>query len=301
LAGQDETDADQLLRRADVALYAAKRDGRGTWRCFDADMDKDALSRIGMEMDLRDALETNALELYYQPQVRIPDGRICGFEALLRWHHPKRGFVLPGEFIACAEETGLIGPIGEWVVRTALRQAAHWPKDVRVSVNLSPYQLARDTLAATIEAALAETGQPGERLELEITETALLQNYGPGEATLKRMRSLGVSIAMDDFGTGYASLSHLRSFPFDRLKIDRSFVSAMLDSPEGGAIITAILQLAAGLNIATTAEGVETRAQLDRLAAGGCDEAQGYLFSRPQPASELPRLLAALHLDRVGG
>jgi EAL domain-containing protein (putative c-di-GMP-specific phosphodiesterase class I) len=186
-------------------------------------------------------------------------------------------------------------------VRTALAEAASWPKDVRVSVNLSPYQLARDTLAATVEAALAETGQSGDRLELEITETALLQNYAAAEATLTRLRSLGVSIAMDDFGTGYASLSHLRSFPFDRLKIDQSFIFAMLESPEGAAIVTAILQLAAGLHIATTAEGVETRAQLDRLAAEGCDEAQGYLFSRPQPACEVPRLLRAWHLDGISG
>jgi diguanylate cyclase (GGDEF)-like protein len=301
LAGRDDGDVDQVLRRADVALYAAKRDGRGTWRCFEANMDREALARHGLEMDLREALETDQLELYYQPQVRVSDGRTSGFEALLRWHHPQRGFVLPGDFIACAEETGLIGPIGEWVVRTALAEAASWPKDVRVSVNLSPYQLARDTLAATVEAALAETGQSGDRLELEITETALLQNYAAAEATLTRLRSLGVSIAMDDFGTGYASLSHLRSFPFDRLKIDQSFIFAMLESPEGAAIVTAILQLAAGLHIATTAEGVETRAQLDRLAAEGCDEAQGYLFSRPQPACEVPRLLRAWHLDGISG
>jgi diguanylate cyclase (GGDEF)-like protein len=292
LAGQDDADVDQLLRRADMALYAAKRDGRATWRFFEPMMEYDAQARRGLELDLRNALEQNELALYYQPRVTIADGRVSGFEALLRWHHPDRGVVMPGDFIQCAEETGLIVPIGAWVLRTAIREAAHWPDGVRVSVNLSPNQLARDDLAHTVEAALAESGQTGDRLELEITENALLEHYAAGQASLRHLRSLGVRISMDDFGTGYASLSHLRSFPFDRIKIDQSFVAGITESPEGEAVVRSIVQLAASLNIATTAEGVETRGQLDILAADGCGEAQGFLFSPARPAGEIPRLLA---------
>lgn len=292
MAGHDDQDADQLLRRADMALYAAKRDGRGTWRCFEPVMDHGAQARRGLELNLRHALDHNGLELYHQPQIAIADGQVCGFEALLRLHHPERGLVMPGDFIRCAEETGLIVPIGCWVVRTALQEAAHWPPGIRVAVNLSPHQLARDDMADTIEAALAETGQSGDRLELEITENALLQYYESSQAILKRLRGLGVRISMDDFGTGYASLSHLRSFPFDCIKVDQSFVAGMTESPQGGAIVHAILQLAASLGIATTAEGVETQAQFDQLAAYGCRDAQGFLFSAPQPASEVPRLLS---------
>jgi diguanylate cyclase (GGDEF)-like protein len=292
VAGREDADVDHLLRRADMALYAAERDGRGTVRCFDPAMDLDAQARRGLEMELRNALETGGLELYYQPQVGIADGQVHGFEALLRWCHPGRGVVLPSDFLQCAEETGLIVPIGEWVLRTALAHAAQWPEGVRVSVNLSPHQLARDDLADTVEAALKASGQAGARLELEITEPALLQHYGPCQVTLKRLRDIGVRIAMDDFGTGYASLSHLRSFSFDRLKIDQSFIACMMESPEGGTIVAAILRLAAGLDIATTAEGVETWQQLEQLAAGGCTEAQGFLFSAPQPVGEVLRLLA---------
>ncbi|MFL5284385.1 MAG: putative bifunctional diguanylate cyclase/phosphodiesterase [Rhodopila sp.] len=296
VAGPDDEDADQLLRRADMALYAAKRDGRGVVRCFEPAMDLEAQARRGLEMDLRHALETGGLDIYCQPQVGIADGQVRGFEALLRWQHPQRGVVLPSDFMQCAEETGLIGPIGDWVLRTALAHATQWPSDVRLSVNLSPLQLAHDDLADTVEAALAATGQAGSRLELEITETALLEHHAPGQATLRRLRDLGVRIAMDDSGTGYASLSHLRSFPFDRLKIDQSFVARMTESPEGRAVVTAILQLATSLGIATTAEGVETRRQLEQLAASGCTEAQGFLFSAPQPAGEIPRLLAGWHI-----
>jgi diguanylate cyclase (GGDEF)-like protein len=292
LASQEDADVDQLLRRADMALYAAKRDGRATWRFFEPMMEYDAQARRGLELDLRNALEQNELALYYQPQVTIADGRVRGFEALLRWHHPDRGLVLPGDFIQCAEETGLIVPIGAWVLRTALRESAHWPDGVRVSVNLSPYQLARDDLAGTVQAALAASGQTGDRLELEITENALLEHYAAGQAALKHLRTLGVRISMDDFGTGYGSLSHLRSFPFDRIKIDQSFIAGITESPEGEAVVRSIVHLAASLNIATTAEGVETRAQLDLLAADGCGEAQGFLFSPARPAGEVPRLLA---------
>ena len=275
-----------------MALYAAKRQGRGTWRWFEPAMERDAQARHGLEIDLRHAMEHDEFELYYQPQVTIADGQVRGFEALLRWHHPDRGLMLPGDFMQCAEETGLIVPIGDWSLRTALREAAHWPDGVRVSVNLSPRQMMQEDLASTIEMALAEFGLAGERLELEITEYALVHHYVATQAALKRLKALGVQISMDDFGTGYASLSHLRSFQFDRIKIDQSFIAGVTEiSAEGAAAVRAILQLAANLNIAVTAEGVETEAQLEQLAAGGCGEAQGYRFSPPRPASEVSRLL----------
>jgi diguanylate cyclase (GGDEF)-like protein len=292
LAERDDIDVDQLLRRADLALYAAKRQGRGTWRFFANTMEFDAQALRGLEMDLRHALEHDELELYYQPQVTIADGKVRGFEALLRWHHPDRGLVMPGDFLRCAEETGLIVPIGTWALRTALRQSADWPADVRVAVNLSPHQLARDDFVETVEAALTAAGQSGGRLELEITENALMEQYVAGQTALRRLRALGVRISMDDFGTGYASLSHLRSFPFDRIKVDQSFIAGMTDSPQGSAIVRAVLQLASTLNIATVAEGVETQAQFEQLAAIGCDEVQGFLFSSAQPAAAVPRLLA---------
>ena len=291
LADHDDVDVDQLLRRADIALYAAKREGRGTWRRFAPEMDQEAQTRRGLEMDLRYTLEHGGFELLYQPRVSIEDGRVRGAEALLRWHHPERGLVMPGDFIRCAEETGLMVPIGAWVLRTALRQAAEWPPGVRVAVNISPRQMARDDLMETIEAALAESGQTGERLELEITENALLDHYTAAQTALKRLKALGVRIAMDDFGTGFTSLSHLRSFPFDRIKIDQSFIGAITESAQGAAVVRAILGLAKSLGIATTAEGVETRAQFEELAMNGCDEAQGFLFSAPRSAEEINALL----------
>jgi diguanylate cyclase len=292
LAERDDMDVDQLLRRADMALYAAKRDGRGTWRFFVNTLEFDAQARRGLEMDLRHALEHDELALYFQPQVALADGRIRGFEALLRWHHPDRGLVMPGDFIRCAEETGLIVPIGVWVLHTALQVAADWPDDVRVAVNLSPHQLIRGDLVNTVEAALAATAQPGTRLELEITENTLMEQDGAGHTALKRLRAMGVRISMDNFGSGYASLSHLRGFPFDRIKVDRSFIASMTDSAQAGAIVRAVLELAATLNITSIAEGVEAPAQLAELAAFGCKEVQGILLSPPQPADAIPGLLA---------
>jgi diguanylate cyclase (GGDEF)-like protein len=292
LAGRDDADADRLLRRADLALYAAKREGRGLWKVFDLAMESAAQARRGLELELHTALEQDELALYYQPQISVADGQVRGFEALLRWLHPDRGVVMPGDFIQCAEDTGLIVPIGAWVLRTALRHAARWPADIRVAVNLSPCQLAREDFADMVEIALVATGQTGDRLEIEITENALIQNHANGQATLRRLRDMGVRITMDNFGTGHASLSHLRSFLFDRIKIDQSFVAGITESPEGAAVVRAILQFAASLKIATTAEGVETRAQLAELTAGGCGEVQGFLFGQPRPASEVPRLLA---------
>ncbi len=291
LADHDDVDVDQLLRRADIALYAAKREGRGTWRPFAPEMDQEAQTRRGLEMDLRYTLEHGGFELLYQPRVSIADGRVRGVEALLRWHHPERGLVMPSDFIRCAEETGLIVPIGAWVLRTALRQAAAWPVGVRVAVNISPRQMAHDDLMETIEAALLESDQSGERLELEITENALLDYYAAAQKALKELKELGVRIAMDDFGTGFTSLSHLRDFPFDRIKIDRSFIREMTVSDQGAAVVRAVLGLAASLGIETAAEGVETRAQFEALAAYGCDEAQGFLFSAPRSANEITELL----------
>jgi diguanylate cyclase (GGDEF)-like protein len=292
LADNDDADVDLLLRQADMALYAAKRNGRGTWRFFEPAMEFDAQTRSGLELDLRNALERDELELYYQPKISLADGQVRGLEALLRWNNPDRGLVMPGDFIQCAEETGLIMPIGAWVLHTALREAANWPACVRVAVNLSAYQLARDDLAEAVEAALADAGQPGARLELEITENALIEHCAAGQATLKRLRASGVRISIDDFGTGYASLRHLRSFTFDRIKIDQSLIAGITESAEGGAIVRAILNFAASLNLATVAEGVETRAQLDQLIASGCTEAQGLLFSPARRRIEVPRLLA---------
>jgi diguanylate cyclase (GGDEF)-like protein len=291
MSDRDDVDVDQLLRRADMALYAAKRQGRGTWRRFEPGMEHDAHARRGLEMDLRQALETDGLEVYYQPQVSLSSGQVCGFEALLRWHHPHRGLVNPGDFMRCAEETGLIVPIGERVIRDALLQTAQWPKGVRLAVNMSPFQMARDDLVDTIEAALIASGQTGDRLEMEVTEGTILNHLGHAHNALVRLRALGVSVAMDNFGTGAASLSHLRSFPFDRLKIDQSFVAAMTETQQGSAIVRGILQLAASLGIATIAEGVETQEQLDQLARHGCLEAQGFLFGAAQPAMTLNTLI----------
>ena len=292
LSARDDADVASLLRQADMALYAAKREGRGTWRYFESTMEHEAQARRSLEADLRQALEQNNFELYYQPQVAIADGRVRGFEALLRWRHPARGLVMPGDFIQCAEETGLIVPIGAWVLRTALLQAAQWPAGLRVAVNLSAFQIARDDLVGTIEAALLESGQAGQRLELEIIESALQQNMARTHEALRQLRARGVRITLDNFGAGSASLSHLRSFPFDGLKIDQSFVAAMTESRQGSDIVRGILRLAASLGIATTAEGVETQAQLGQLAADGCRNAQGMLFSPAVEREAVPGLLS---------
>ena len=301
LATRDDADVDALLRQADMALYAAKREGRGTWRYFGSTMEHEAQARRGLEADLRQALEQNDFELYYQPQVIVADGRVCGFEALLRWRNPTRGLVMPGDFIQCAEETGLIVPIGAWMLRNALLQAAQWPVGLRVAVNLSAFQLGRDDLVDIVKAALLESGQAEQRLELEITESALQQSMAKTHEALRQLRAQGVRITLDNFGAGSASLSHLRSFPFDGLKIDQSFIAAMTESPQGRDIVRGILQLAASLNIATTAEGVETQAQLDQLAAGGCRKAQGILFSPALGSAAVPGLLSRRFAMRRNG
>jgi predicted signal transduction protein with EAL and GGDEF domain len=292
MAPRDGADSDTLLKFADMALYAAKTDGRRTYRFFEAEMNARLHARRAMETDLRLAFARNEFELYYQPTIDVATARIVGFEALLRWHHPTQGVIPPGEFITLAESIGLIVPLGEWVLRQACDEAARWPGELTVAVNLSPLQFKNANLVQTVTAALAAAGLPPRRLELEITESVLLQENENNPATLHRLRDLGVRIALDDFGTGYSSLSYLRVFPFDRIKIDGSFVKELPHNIECVSIVRAMADLARGLQMATTAEGVETPEQLEALRAYGCTAAQGYLFSRPLPAADVRELLA---------
>ncbi len=296
LATREDVDVDLLLRNADLAMHRAKQDGGGAWRFFEPQMDAVAQARRALELDLRVALERGEFELYYQPLVSIRDRSVCAFEALLRWHHPVRGMVAPDTFIPLAEEIGLIVPIGEWVLHTACATATLWPEAIRVAVNLSSVQFTRPLasgadLVEQVGAALAQSGLPASRLELEITESVLLQDNAVTLDMLHRLRDLGVRISLDDFGTGYSSLSYLRSFPFDKLKIDKSFIRGLTKTGESDAIVRAIAGLGASLGISTTAEGVETLQQLERLVAEGCTEVQGFFFSPPRPATEVPRLL----------
>ncbi|HEX4554334.1 MAG TPA: EAL domain-containing protein [Xanthobacteraceae bacterium] len=290
IAPNDAIEPDQLLKNADMALYRSKSDGRGTFRFFAPEMDDRVKARRTLELDLRKAIANGEFELYYQPLVNLGNQKISCCEALLRWHHPHRGMVPPAEFIPVAEETGVINQIGEWVLRQACLEAATWPDDIAVAVNLSPLQFKNNSLAPSIIGALAASGLPARRLEVEITEAVLLQNNEATLATLHQLRSLGVRIAMDDFGTGYSSLSYLRSFPFDKIKIDRSFISDIAENDDSGAIVQAVTSLAGRMNMATTAEGVETQGQLDKVQMLGCTEMQGYLYSRPVPARDVVRL-----------
>jgi EAL domain-containing protein (putative c-di-GMP-specific phosphodiesterase class I) len=247
-----------------------------------------------MEIDLRNALENDEFELFYQPLVNLVDRRIVAFEALLRWRHPERGLVLPGEFIALAEETGLIVPLGAWVLTEACAQAVRWPEHIKVSVNLSPVQFKSNTLALNVIAALNASGLDPKRLELEVTETAMLHDTEGTLAILTRLRELGVSVSMDDFGTGYSSLSYLRKFPFDKIKIDRSFVHGLSGEEESAAIVRAVTGLGRSLGMTTTAEGVESADQLEMLRKEGCTEVQGFLFSAPVPSEQIGSLLEQL-------
>ncbi len=295
MSSVDQRDDAHLLRNADLALDRAKQDGGGVWRVFAPEMDAAAQSRRTLEADLRQALERQEFELFYQPLVSLAERRVKGFEALIRWRHPISGLVPPDRFIPLAEEVGLIVPIGEWVLRTACAEAMNWPANVGVAVNLSPIQFMQSTatgnIAEQVEAALRDSGLPPSQLELEITESLLLQESASTIAALHRLRALGVRISLDDFGTGYSSLRYLNSFPFDKLKIDKSFVRGLPDGADSSAIVRAIAGLGLSLGISTTAEGVETLAQLEQLIADGCTEVQGYFFSPPRPASEVPRLL----------
>jgi diguanylate cyclase (GGDEF)-like protein len=292
LAPADAADPDQLLKKADMALYRAKADGRGTYRFFEPDMDARMQARRALELDLRSAVATGQFELHYQPLVNLKTEKINGFEALIRWRHPDRGIISPGEFIPLAEETGLIVPIGEWVLRQACEDAAKWPGDIGVAVNLSPAQFKTGVVTQSVINALARSGLSPTRLELEITESVLLFNNEATLNTLHQLRTLGVRISMDDFGTGYSSLSYLRSFPFDKIKIDRSFVHDLASSEDSMAIVRAVAGLGASLGMTTTGEGVETQEELDFLRREGCTEAQGYLFSPARPAKDVYMLLA---------
>ncbi len=291
LAPRDGAQSDRLLRCADTALYRAKAAGRGAHRFFEPEMDARLLARRTMELDLRGALAADELELCYQPLVNLEAGRVCGFEALLRWRHPERGMISPAEFIPLAEETGLIVPIGAWALRRACLDASAWPEHVRVAVNVSPVQFRGPGLFEAVAGALSDAGLPASRLELEITESVMLHDSAATLGILRRLHDLGVLIAMDDFGTGYSSLGYLRSFPFDKIKIDQSFIRDLPKEGGAEAIVRAITGLGSSLGMRTTAEGVETEAQLSRLRAEGCTEVQGYLFGRPGPAADVPRVV----------
>jgi diguanylate cyclase (GGDEF)-like protein len=289
---EDGENADDLLMAADLALYAVKGTNRGTFQFYNVTMNKDINERRQIEVDLRDALERNELELYYQPVINVRHGDVSGFEALARWRHPAKGMVPPAVFISIAEDSGLIVRLGEWALMEACRNAAQWPGELKIAVNLSPVQFAAPNLFEVIEQTLAKTGLAPHRLELEITERIFMENTENTLATLRRIKGLGVRIALDDFGTGYSSLSYLRSFPFDKIKIDRAFVSDLSERNEHIVIVQAVVSIARALGMTTTAEGVETEAQHEFLAALGCDEVQGYLFSAPMPVATLAEFFA---------
>ena len=291
LSPHDGLDPDDLLKRADLALYDAKSAGRGTHSFFLPHMDEQALGRRELEIDLRLAVERGQIDIHYQPIVDVHTRRVLAFEALLRWHHPVRGMVMPDVFIPLAEETGLIEPLGEWVLQRAFAEAMKWPSQVSVAVNLSPMQFRGGDLVRAVNAALQSSGLPAGRVELEITESVRLAEDSINLNILRALHALQVRICLDDFGVGYSSLSYLRSFPFKKIKIDRSFVRDVVGNAEAAAIIQAIATLGNSLSMSITAEGVEDPAQLERLRELGCDEAQGYYLSRPRPAAEVPAML----------
>jgi diguanylate cyclase (GGDEF)-like protein/PAS domain S-box-containing protein len=289
----DGIEGGDLLKKADMALYCVKSEGRCGHRFFEGAMNGRLQARRALELDLRRALTHGEFELYYQPLFDLAGAEISGCEALLRWNHPKRGLIAPNDFIPLAEEIGLIGPLGEWVLNTACREAVHWPADLKLAVNISPVQFRSRTLVQAVAAALSASGLAAERLELEITESVLLGDDASNLRTLHRLRGLGCRISLDDFGTGYSSLSYLRSFPFDKIKIDRCFVRDLPNDRDSLAIIKAVTGLSASLGMTTTAEGVETEEQLAQLRAQGCTEIQGFLIGRPYPVGELRGVLAA--------
>ena len=298
LAPEHGVDLDQILKNADLAMYAAKSAGRHTFSFFAPEMDAKVKARHQLEVDLRQAIGAGQLEVHYQPCVNLLDDRITGCEALLRWHHPERGFVSPAEFIPIAEDTGLINQLGEWVLATACAAAAGWPDDIRLAVNVSPSQFKSGTLPLRVASALAAAGLPASRLELEITEAVLIRDDETALAILHQLRALGVRIALDDFGTGYSSLSYLQRFPFDKIKIDRCFVDHITEQEGSSSIVQAVLDLAAARHMKTTAEGVETEEQRRLLRSLGCTEMQGFLFSKARPVSEINELLYA-HRQRA--
>ncbi len=287
-------DPEDILKNADLAMYRAKADGRNTYRLFDPEMDASAQARRLIEIDLRSALVQGQFQLFYQPIVTLDTKHLSGFEALLRWQHPERGLVGPAEFIRVAEETRLIVPIGDWVLRQACAEAASWPAHVKVAVNISPVQFSRGNVVVSVMNALASTGLAAERLEVEITESVLLEKSDRNLNILNQLHELGVRVSMDDFGTGYSSLSYLRSFRFDKIKIDQSFVRDLSSDDESRAIVRAIAGLGVSFGVTTTAEGVETEDQFSCLTTEGCTEVQGALFGMPMPAGEIAATLRRL-------
>ena len=291
LAPADGSTPQELLKNADTALYGAKANGRGTSCFYEAAMNAALQARRVLEVGLRQAIARNELELHYQPLVDARSREVSGFEALVRWRHPERGMISPEEFIPVAEASGLIGAIGRWVLRTACLDAARWPNGIGVAVNLSSLQFKDKHLVANVRAALADSGLPADRLELEITESVLLNDSKATLAILHEIKAIGVQISMDDFGTGYSSLSYLRSFPFDKVKIDRSFIKDLPHDRNSIAIVRAIIGLSGTFGLRVTAEGVETEEQADLLALERCSQLQGYLFSKPIPVAEVPHLI----------
>ncbi len=292
LAPDHADDDDVLMRHADLALYAAKESGRSTYRFYEPSMRLEAERRHMLTVELREALQKNQFELYYQPIVQLENDGLGGFEALIRWNHPERGLVPPMEFIPVAEETGLIVAIGEWVLREACRTAARWPSELKVAVNLSVSQFRHTSLLASVVSALDESGLRPERLEIEITESVFLADVGQSLPLLKALKELGIRIAIDDFGTGYSSFSYLRAFAFDKIKLDRSFIAGIDTDPGNLAIVRAVVGIGSGFNATTLAEGIETDAQLLRLRQEGFHEVQGYLLGKPMPLAEAERLIA---------
>ena len=286
-----DDDLATLLKRADLAMYRAKADGRGVYRFFEATMADQAKLRRSLELDLRRAAENGDFQLYYQPIVGLKERRVTGFEALMRWNHPTRGFVPPSDFIPLAEETGLIVPIGEWALQQACADAAQWPGNLRVAINLSPVQFRNTGLISMVVRALSASGLATDRLELEITESVVLRNNAQNMFILGRLRELGARIALDDFGTGYSGLGYLRAFQFDKIKIDQSFIREMLKHTESCAIVRAAIGLGGSLGLCTTAEGVESVDQFEYLVSQGCTEVQGFLFSAAQPKGKVAEMV----------
>jgi diguanylate cyclase (GGDEF)-like protein len=295
MAPEHGTTGDQLMKCADLALYRAKAQGRNTWRFFDPGMDLEIQARRSLEVDLHRALTAGEFHIAYQPLVNLATKAVVGMEALVRWTHPERGPISPAEFIPIAEETGLIIPLGEWILRQACSEAGHWPATVKLAVNLSPIQFRSRTLVSIVINALAAARLPADRLELEITEAVLMRKDDSIENMLHQLRGLGVRIAMDDFGTGYSSLSYLRKFPFDRIKIDQTFLADADSNADSAVIVRTIAALGEALGIETTAEGIETEAQLELARLVGCTEGQGYLISRPRSAVEAREFIGQFH------
>lgn len=293
LAPHDGTDLDQLLKSADLAMYGAKADGRRTYRFFEAEMDARVKARRTLELDIRQAMVDGSFELHYQPVVNLRSNAIVGCEALLRWRHPERGMISPAEFIPVAEETGLISEIGDWALATACAEAMNWPPDIKLAVNVSPVQFRSHAFSLKVVNTLATSGLPANRLELEITEAVLIRDDEATLSLLQHLRNIGVRIALDDFGTGYSSLSYLRRFPFDKIKIDRSFVDGITETDGSSAIVQAVINIASAQNMTTTAEGIETEQQREMLCDLGCTEMQGFLFSRPLQVAALRALLSS--------